>query len=116
MGSNAYLNRCCPGCNSKSSGDTDVRSEIKAEDHDFEFLIPYWNGFFKEKIFFSYTHCKNCNLLFAPIFYSEDQLASLYAQMPPNMDVVPLDALRRTQYEYFLEKITNMFPYRYFFI
>lgn len=103
MGSNSYLKRCCPACNAEYIGTTEVSSEVRAEDKDYDFLVPYWNGFFKEKIFFSYASCKECNLLYTPIFYNEDQLGRLYAQMPPNMDVVPVDALRRTQYEYFIE-------------
>ena len=63
-------------------------------------------GFFKEKTIFSYVRCGDCGLLYAPVFFSGDQLGSLYAQMPPNMDIVPMEALRKTQKGYFshLEK------------
>jgi hypothetical protein len=67
----------------------------------YDMLVPYWNGFFKEKIFFSYERCLVCGLLYAPIFFDGDQLAKLYSQMPPNMDTVPIEALRRTQRGYF---------------
>lgn len=67
----------------------------------FESLVPVWNGFFKEKVFFSYTRCDDCGMLFAPTFFKPDQLEQLYAQMPPNMDVIPESALRRTQRGYF---------------
>jgi len=58
-------------------------------------------GFFKEKSFFSYARCANCGLLYAPLFFTPSQLEKLYAQMPPNMDVVPADTLKKTQYGYF---------------
>lgn len=67
----------------------------------FESLIPHWNGFFKDKVFFSYSRCASCNLLFAPKFFDGDQLQALYRQMQPNMDLVPLEALQRTQRGYY---------------
>lgn len=63
-----------------------------------------WMGLFQDKSIFSYTRCNKCGLLYAPVFFDEQQLQELYANMPPNMDVVPTDALSRTQvgyYEYF---------------
>lgn len=63
-----------------------------------------WMGLFQDKSIFSYTRCAECGLLYAPVFFDEPQLQELYANMPPNMDVVPTDALSRTQagyYEYF---------------
>jgi hypothetical protein len=75
----------------------------KAEDLNYDTLVPYWNGFFKDKIYFSYARCGGCGLLFAPIFYTPDQLTALYGQMPPNMDLVPKSALVRTQEGYFEE-------------
>lgn len=98
-----YLKRHCPICRKKTVIAHEVSSEVKAEDLDYEKLVPYWNGFFKDKIFFSYFRCSVCDLLFAPVFYRSDQLEALYSQMPPNMDVVPMSALLKTQREYFKE-------------
>jgi hypothetical protein len=81
----------------------EVSSLQRAEDLSYESLVPYWNGFFKEKIFFSYARCEECALLFAPIFYRPAQLEALYGQMPPNMDLVPMAALVKTQKGYFEE-------------
>jgi hypothetical protein len=67
----------------------------------FDALVPHWNGFFKDKAFFSYARCGGCGLLYAPTFFNGSQLENLYGQMPPNMAVVPLEALRRTQRGYF---------------
>lgn len=102
-----YLKRHCPICRKKTESSVEVFSKIKAEDLNYEKLVPYWNGFFKEKIFFSYARCDVCDLLFAPVFYRLDQLEALYGQMPPNMDVVPMPALLKTQRGYFEELKKN---------
>lgn len=96
-----YLSRSCPICGSKPSGKPEISSEIPAETKSFDSLVPYWNGLFKEKVFFSYYRCATCGLLYTPTFFRADQLEQLYAQMPPNMDVVPTASLERTQRGYF---------------
>lgn len=98
-----YLHRHCPICQKRTETSVEVSSKVRAEDLSYENLIPYWNGFFKEKIFFSYARCSVCDLLFTPIFYQLNQLEALYSQMPPNMDVVPMSALQKTQRAYFIE-------------
>lgn len=98
-----YLHRDCPICQKKAKISLEVCSKIRAEELSYEQLVSSWNGFFKEKIFFSYARCKECNLLFSPVFYRLDQLEALYGQMPPNMDVVPMPALLNTQRGYFKE-------------
>lgn len=99
----SYLHRDCPICQAKTKFMIEVSSNQRAEDLSYESLVPYWNGFFKEKIFFSYARCGDCKLLFSPIFYGPDQLEALYGQMPPNMDLVPMAALVKTQRGYFEE-------------
>lgn len=102
-----YLHRDCPICQKKAEISLEVCSKIRAEELSYEQLVPSWNGFFKEKIFFSYARCKECDLLFSPVFYRLDQLEALYGQMPPNMDVVPMSALLNTQRGYFKELQKN---------
>ena len=99
----SYLHRNCPICQDKTKSLIEVSSNQRAEDLSYDSLVPYWNGFFKEKIFFSYARCNQCKLLYAPIFYRLDQLEALYGQMPPNMDLVPMTALVKTQKGYFKE-------------
>lgn len=101
MEKNIYLHRKCPICRLISQNNASVFSPKRAEDCNYDYLVPCWNGFFKEKIYFSYVVCDTCNLLYAPIFYNENQLTDLYSQMPPNMDVVPIEALKKTQAGYF---------------
>jgi hypothetical protein len=96
-----FLNRSCPICKSKSHSKPFIKTKKRAESLTFNSLISYWNGFFKEKIIFSYVRCNSCSLLFCPRFFSNQQLKNLYGQMPPNMDEVPKNALTKTQYGYF---------------
>lgn len=97
-----YISRGCPSCGAPTTAaKLDVASKPTAEALSYIDLIPVWNGFFKEKVFFSYSRCGQCGLLYAPTFFAPQQLEELYAQMPPNMDVVPIKALRKTQRGYF---------------
>ena len=110
MNSNYYLARRCPICGNDAKLNIEVSSERIGESLDYKSLIPYWNGFFKEKIFFSYARCSKCSLLYAPVFFQESQLEELYGQMKPNMDLVPIEALIKTQKGYFkhLQKFSSL--------
>ena len=110
MNDNKFLSRVCPVCGKNPEAHDVIHSEVKAESLDYDALIPCWNGFFKDKIFFSYERCSGCGLLYAPTFFNSQQLERLYGQMPPNMAEVPLEALRRTQRGYFesLKKNSNL--------
>lgn len=101
MKENIFLSRACPVCGGKAFTQDTIHSEVKADSLDFDALVPCWNGFFKDKVFFSYARCSGCALLYAPTFFNGSQLEQLYGQMPPNMAEVPLEALRRTQRGYF---------------
>lgn len=100
--SKQFLSRNCPACGaSLNLAKKEVASKPAAEDTAYAELVPAWNGFFKDKVFFTYRRCEKCDLLYAPIFFTPKQLEKLYAQMPPNMDLVPIRALRKTQRGYF---------------
>lgn len=103
MNESGFLHRQCPICGSSHATSERASSPAQAESMDLEALVPCWNGFFKDKVFFSYVRCDECGLLYAPIFFNGPQLEALYGQMPPNMAEVPLQALRRTQRGYFEE-------------
>ncbi len=100
MKTSGFLHRACPMC-----GATDAREEVhsrrRAEGITLESLRPYWSGLFKEKLFFSYHRCAACGLLYNPVFFGPGQLADLYSDMAPNMDLVPSAAIAATQRGYF---------------
>ena len=103
MEGSVFFSRACPVCGNRATTEGAIKSEVQAETLGFDALVPYWNGFFKDKVFFSYVRCDSCGLLYNPTFFDGAQLEKLYGQMPPNMAEVPLEALRRTQYGYFKE-------------
>lgn len=94
-----YSQRCCPGCGS-SARVTEVSSDRPGETLSFDALKPHWSGFFKGRAFFSYARCGECGLLYAPTFFTPEQLGALYADMAPNMEDVPGPALEATQRGY----------------
>jgi hypothetical protein len=96
-----YASRTCPACNSNPPADAEISSRVRAEHVRYDSLKPYWNGFFKEKAFFSYHRCTECGLLYCPVYFWQAQLEELYRQMPDNTAGVPVAALRKTQRGYF---------------
>ena len=94
-----FAQRPCPSCADRAAV-VEMASTPAAETKTLDELRPYWRGLFKEKVFFTYNRCKNCDLLYAPAFFSSTELADLYSAMPPNMELVPQDALEATQRGY----------------
>lgn len=94
-----FAHRHCPCCGAATAAN-EMASSPPAETKTLDELRPYWRGLFREKVFFTYSRCKNCDLLYAPSFFSNAELAELYSAMPPNMEVVPRDALDATQRGY----------------
>jgi SAM-dependent methyltransferase len=98
----SFLTRDCPACGA-SSGKAEAFSEKAAEGLSLDELRPYWRGLFQEKVFFTYDRCGGCGLLYAPVFFDQEQLGELYSAMEPNMDAVGTDAIEATQRVYFEE-------------
>lgn len=94
-----FGHRSCPNCGAERPAKV-ISSAPRAEGLTLDRLRPYWSGLFKEKVFFSYDRCGDCGLLYAPTFFTEPQLSDLYADMAPNMELVPSDALEATQRGY----------------
>lgn len=97
---NNFINRACPNCNS-SQATHKINSSIKAENTSYLDLKKHWIGFFKEPIFFTYSSCNNCNLLYNKTFFSNEKLNELYSSMPDNTAGQSLNNLRKTQHGYF---------------
>jgi SAM-dependent methyltransferase len=95
-----FIERSCPVCGS-SRWEIEVASNRRAETLGFEELRRHWATFSDEKIFFSYARCKQCEVLFTPVFFSEPQLELLYGDLPPNMGTAGDDSIDATQRGYF---------------
>jgi SAM-dependent methyltransferase len=93
--------RYCPACGGAAAPDPEASSTRRAEHMSLDEVRPFWSGLFKEKTFFSYHRCCACGLLFAPTYFTKPQLGELYAEMAPNMEVVPVGAIEATQRDYF---------------
>ncbi len=100
MTSSDFERRACPVCGA-TNAQAEVHSTDRAETMAFDALRPFWSGLFKKKLFFSYYRCRDCGLLYAPVFFDGAQLADLYSEMAPNMEVVASDAIAATQRGYF---------------
>ena len=100
MTSMMFVQRGCPVCGSRSARE-EVHSARRAEDMALDEVRPFWSGFFRERVFFSYDRCEECGLLFAPSFFDDAQLADLYSAMAPNMQTVTTDAIEATQHGYY---------------
>lgn len=96
-----YQKRTCPSCHDNTDHRLKINSHPRAESLSLDETIPYWSGFFKKKIFFSYHECKSCGLLFCPYFYNENHLQDLYRNMEDNTAGISQDILAKTQRSYF---------------
>jgi 2-polyprenyl-3-methyl-5-hydroxy-6-metoxy-1,4-benzoquinol methylase len=99
-----YKIRSCPRCKGDAKDNIEIASNVPAEEVSPASLTAYWNGLFKENIFFSYHRCKICDLLYCKQYLREDQISTLYSQMPPNMDDVEIGSLTKTHLGY-LKKV-----------
>ncbi|WP_338240449.1 class I SAM-dependent methyltransferase [Aurantiacibacter hainanensis] len=94
------MTRRCPACG-------EVRaSVVAASDPPAEGLLPHqlvrqWAGLRRNKAFFSYVRCAACGLVYNPTYFSRRTLAQLYADLEPNMDMVPPHMVAATQRGYF---------------
>ena len=100
-----YLNRLCSTCESKAQNYRKIQAPLPAEKESFSNLKNQWYGFFKEEVlsksFFSYEICSSCSLAYCPVYFEQDQLNELYANMPDNTASINIDVLLKTQNGYF---------------
>ncbi|RDI48145.1 class I SAM-dependent methyltransferase [Aquicella lusitana] len=104
----SYLKRqACPGCFAASrEGTLEVQSAPAAEELPINQHGKFLSGYTNQRVFFSYFRCSACELLYCPIYFTQEQLDSLYKSQLENMAEVPLPARERTQKAYYqlLEK------------
>lgn len=100
MTASPFQQRACPCCG-QSGGAPEIASDPRAEQLPPGALKDAWEGLNSDKPFFCYHRCRQCGLLFNPVYFSDDSLAALYGDLAPNMDMVPPDHIRRTQRGYF---------------
>ena len=116
MDKRKYNKRSCPSCQKSSViNNSKVSSPEPSEELSFSINKKSWESIFskKAKSFFSYYKCNNCKITYAPEHYTNQQLNSLYKNLPANMNQVPRKVLEKTQYEYFklLQKWSSLKGY-----
>ena len=91
--------RPCPACGADSPRG-EVSSDPRGETLPYADLRRYWSGLFQRRVFLSYARCGGCGLLYAPEFLTLERLDELYANMAPNMALLPQDVIQATQRGY----------------
>ena len=92
--------RACPDCG-ETRGSDEVASRPAGETLPMDELRRFWAGLNRTKVFFTYRRCDGCGLLYCPEYFTPDALAALYANLEPNMDIVPSAMLEQTQRGYY---------------
>lgn len=96
-----WISRKCPNCETTSVSDTPVaKSSRPAESMSFAEVKANFVGLRSDQIFFSYFRCKECDLVYAPKYFSERQLTELYREMPNNLMGEDKDTISKTHSGY----------------
>lgn len=93
--------RSCPMCGAEpASGIAEVRARTPAETLSDNDLTKYFVGFRDDQCFFTYHRCRACQLLWNPIYFTEEALTEIYSRMPDNTSVSGERDSARTQAGY----------------
>jgi len=93
------ISRNCPICNSSDSK-TVVKSIRDPQAMPFEDLAKVFVGLRADQVFFEYKRCIKCELVYAPRYFSDVELANLYMHMPPNLVGDDMDVVEKTHKSY----------------
>ena len=94
--------RNCPGCGADASRAVPgPRPRTPAEKMELAQLREPFNGGFARFTYFSYFRCKDCGLLYCPVYLTKEKLVELYSAKPDNSLGVAQAGLARTQEQYF---------------
>ena len=105
-----YLStRVCPACGSTRSKPC-VHARLPAETLSWNELRDDWTGYFKEKTFFTYARCRDCGLLYNPVYFAAAALNKLYSRMPDNTAGQDVSMLAKTQERYFEFALQRRLP------
>lgn len=93
------ISRNCPICNSSDS------KTIEKSTHDpqimtFDDLTKVFVGLRADQVFFEYKRCVNCELVYAPRYFSDVELTNLYVHMPPNLVGDDIGVVEKTHKSY----------------
>ena len=96
-----WLRRDCPICgSSKFSSKPESSARKPAENMSWEEAKGYFIGLRKDQVFFSYFRCTDCALLYCPWYFTKQQIAILYSEMPDNTMGEDKSTVSKTQSTY----------------
>lgn len=75
-------------------------SSNPAENLDFQQVKESFIGLREHQVFFSYYRCQECGLLYAPKYFTPEQLDTLYREMPDNLMGEDKNTISKTQAGY----------------
>jgi SAM-dependent methyltransferase len=94
------LTRLCPICG-PAGATPEIASQPAAEEVGLDLVRGSWTGFFRKNVFFTYSRCTSCGLLYARQYLAPDLITRWYGDMPENMAGVPGRLLEKTQRRYY---------------
>ena len=93
--------RACPICRSlKISIRPDSAARKPAEKMSWDEAKSYFIGLRNDQVFFSYYRCLDCGLLYCPWYFTKEQIAILYSEMPDNAMGEDKSTVSKTQSAY----------------
>jgi hypothetical protein len=97
----SWKRRACPICGSLSVPSLpNSMAKKPAEKMSFVEVKSYFIGLRHDQIFFSYFRCLDCELLYCPWYFTKEQIAILYSEMPDNTMGEDKSTISRTQSAY----------------
>jgi len=96
-----WLRRNCPICGStKISAKPSSFAKKPAEKMSWNEAKSYFIGLRNDQVFFSYFTCDECELLYCPWYFTQEQIAVLYSEMPDNTMGEDKSTVSKTQSAY----------------
>lgn len=93
--------RVCPICGSaKIPSAPDSIARNPAEKMSWDEAKSYFIGLRNDQVFFSYFRCADCGLLYCPWYFTKEQIAVLYSEMPDNTMGEDKSTVSKTQSAY----------------
>jgi hypothetical protein len=97
----SWQRRKCPICGSADIPSRPESSAHKpAEKMSWDEAKSYFIGLRNDQVFFSYFRCDYCDLLYCPWYFTEEQVALLYSEMPDNTMGEDKSTVSKTQSAY----------------
>lgn len=96
-----WQRRACPICGSRNiSSQPNSTAKKPAEKMSWDEAKSYFIGLRHDQVFFSYYRCLGCELLYCPWYFTKEQIAILYSEMPDNTMGEDKSTVSKTQSAY----------------